>query len=282
MTNFYTDDPRLEPRGDSIAMYTPYDVAFLAAFKAEIPHAARRWNSADKVWIVAAQYGRKLRDLILEHYAVNVAVPTIAAANTETTRLLKLMYLGAPKDRGGDELSSYGWVDGGWTTIWPLGVLRAWFEPSIDGDEHPRPGDAPTLYAVLGIKRNAAGAEIKRAWRMMARRWHPDMNSDRDAHDQMLRVNEAYETLSDPGKRARYDAGLKLQAAAGRDAQTVGAGTSWRPPYRSGHVLVVGVEQLGRLNVRRILQWRDIVDQAGRILVTYWKYGDDGYSERWV
>jgi hypothetical protein len=275
---FYDDDPRLEARGQSIAMYTPYNVAFLAAFKAEIPAGARRWNNADKAWIVAPKYGKTLRRLILDHYQFNVSVPVIATVAKEETRLLKLLYLGTPKDRGGDIAVAYGWVGGGWTTSWPLPVLRAWFEPSVDGE---RPGDAPTLYAVLGLKRTAAGADIKAAWRKLARRWHPDMNSDPDATAQMVRVNEAYEVLSDGPKRARYDAGLKLQAAA-RGAAPPSSPGSWRPPYRCGLVQVRGVEEVGRFSARRILGWRDIVDAQGRILVTFWKWGDDRFSERWV
>jgi curved DNA-binding protein CbpA len=108
------------------------------------------------------------------------------------------------------------------------------------------------------------------------------MNSDSDAKAQMQRVNEAYEVLKDVGSRSRYDAGLKLQAAAGRPAPLPTRSNAWRPPYRCGLVLVTGVGEIGRLNVKRILQWGDIVDAAGRILVTYWRYGDDEYSERWV
>jgi hypothetical protein len=192
------------------------------------------------------------------------------------------MYVGVPKARSiGGEPLAYGWVDGGWTTIWPQCVLRAWFEPTINGEE-TRPNDAYTLYAVLGLKRNVPQAEIKTAWRKLARRWHPDMSKDFDAHEQMQTVNAAYDVLKDPNRRARYDAGLKLQAAASRAAPPIIQANAWRPPYRCGMVLVAAVEKIGRLNVRRILQWGDIVDAAGRILVTYWRYGDDEYSERWI
>jgi hypothetical protein len=263
-------------------MYTPYDPAFLVDFKAEVPYTARRWNNGDKVWIVSAQYGQALRDLILAHFRFNISAPSIRAQAVEVTRLVKLMYVGVPKPRGDDgEPLAYGWVDGGWTTIWPLSVLRSWFEPIVYADE-ARPGDAPTLYAVLGLERKASQVAIKPAWRKLARRWHPDMNRDNDAKAQMQRVNDAYEVLKDVGRRARYDVGLKLQAAAGRSATLPTQSNAWRPPYRCGMVLVTGIEEIGRLNVHRILQWGDIVDGQGRILVTYWKYGDDEYSERWV
>ncbi len=60
-------------------------------------------------------------------------------------------------------------------------------------------------YAVLGVPRNATADEIKQAYRKMARRYHPDLNHDPGAEEQFKAINEAYEVLSDPEKRAMYD-----------------------------------------------------------------------------
>lgn len=60
-------------------------------------------------------------------------------------------------------------------------------------------------YEVLGISRNASDQEIKRAYRSMARKYHPDINKDDGAEDQFKEVNEAYEVLSDADRRAAYD-----------------------------------------------------------------------------
>ncbi len=60
-------------------------------------------------------------------------------------------------------------------------------------------------YAVLGIPRNATADEIKRAYRKMARQYHPDLNHEPDAEERFKEINEAYEVLSDPEKRAMYD-----------------------------------------------------------------------------
>lgn len=281
--SYYDDDPRLVAQGNSIAMYTPYDAIFVEAFKDIVPYTARRFDRPNVRWIVAAKYGRQLRDLILDHFAINVSVPLIAIAAETVTRLLDLRYIGIPKVRDDGTVTAYGWVNGSWTTVWPLSVLKTWFDPSVNGeDDTPCPSDAPTLYAVLGIKRNAPQGDIKAAWRKMAKRWHPDMAKDADATAQMTRINEAYEILKAPGPRARYDAGLKLQAAAGRNAPPIFKAGQWRPPYRCGMVLVQGIEEIGRLNVKRILQWQDIVNAKGQILVSYWQFGDDMYSERWV
>src|SRR5688572_20196631 len=63
-------------------------------------------------------------------------------------------------------------------------------------------------YEVLGVARDAGADDIKKAYRKLALKWHPDRHKadDREsAEQQFKRVNEAYEVLSDPEKRKRYD-----------------------------------------------------------------------------
>ena len=61
-------------------------------------------------------------------------------------------------------------------------------------------------YAILGVGRDADEAEIKKAYRRVALESHPDrFPDDEDAHERFRKASEAYEVLSDPGKRARYD-----------------------------------------------------------------------------
>ena len=60
-------------------------------------------------------------------------------------------------------------------------------------------------YEVLGVERGAPSAEIKRAYRKLARQWHPDVNTDSEAAERFKQVNEAYQTLSDPARRQAYD-----------------------------------------------------------------------------
>jgi molecular chaperone DnaJ len=64
------------------------------------------------------------------------------------------------------------------------------------------------LYVILGLEHGASESEIKRAYRRLARRYHPDINpGDRTAEDRFRQILEAYETLIDPERRSRYDAG---------------------------------------------------------------------------
>lgn len=61
-------------------------------------------------------------------------------------------------------------------------------------------------YEVLGVGRNADDTEIKKSYRKLARQYHPDLNpGNKEAEEKLKEINEAYEVLSDPDKRQRYD-----------------------------------------------------------------------------
>ncbi|KAM6162047.1 dnaJ homolog subfamily B member 8 [Erethizon dorsatum] len=81
-------------------------------------------------------------------------------------------------------------------------------------------------YEVLGVQARASADDIKKAYRKLALRWHPDKNPDNkeEAEKKFKQVSEAYEVLSDPKKRSVYD-------HAGCDSWRAGGGVS--PPHRS-------------------------------------------------
>ncbi|HEY4554912.1 MAG TPA: DnaJ domain-containing protein, partial [Lysobacter sp.] len=60
-------------------------------------------------------------------------------------------------------------------------------------------------YQTLGLEPGAGDAEIKTAYRRLARKYHPDVSKEPSAEDKFKAVNEAYEALRDPAKRSAYD-----------------------------------------------------------------------------
>ncbi|NEP45711.1 MAG: DnaJ domain-containing protein, partial [Okeania sp. SIO2H7] len=78
---------------------------------------------------------------------------------------------------------------------------------------------ASDYYEILGVTRNADKEELKRAYRRLARKYHPDVNKEAGAEDRFKEINRAYEILSDPELKGRYDrfgeAGVAGGAGAG-------------------------------------------------------------------
>lgn len=266
---------------EGLAFYTPYDPAMLADFKARVPATDRRWDGTGKRWLVAVGQLPALERLC-ESHGLSLVKKLAAGYDAPPTvqRIIQVRYIGAPKERADGSITASGYADGDWCVVFPQDVLRAWF----DG---PAPTGAPaatsTYYGLLGLRRDATADDIKRAHRVMVKRWHPDVNRDSDAPDMMKRINQAYAILAEPKLRAKYDAGLILEASLkSADRPQVTTTHHWRPPLRCGWLLVEGQERLGRLIASKILQWQDITDTAGRVLVTSWPMGADTFSESWV
>ena len=83
------------------------------------------------------------------------------------------------------------------------------------------------LYELLGVDRDADADAIKKAYRRLARKYHPDVNPDPDAQERFKEVSLAYEVLSDPGKRAAYDRGGDPFGGMGASGFGQGAGFSF-------------------------------------------------------
>jgi curved DNA-binding protein len=95
-------------------------------------------------------------------------------------------------------------------------------------------------YAILGVGRDAGEDEIKKAYRRLARKYHPDVSKEKDAEERFKEVSEAYETLKDKEKRAAYD-------SLGRHY----AGQDFQPPpdWFSRYGPETGAEDLGGIDL---------------------------------
>ena len=76
--------------------------------------------------------------------------------------------------------------------------------------------DYKDYYEILGVDREATQDDVKRAYRRLARKYHPDVSKEADAEERFKEVGEAYEVLKDPEKRAAYDQ-LGANWQAGQD-----------------------------------------------------------------
>lgn len=273
---------RIESDNGNLAFYSPYDAGMVNEFKSSIPAADRRWDANRKCWLVAPSQLATLERLC-NRYGLTVIkqLRTLYDAPAVIQRIVRVDYIGAAKQRDDGSITAMGNSGGEWNVVFPQDVLRNWFEIGI-----PSAPTAPlTYYAALNVKPTAAPDEIKRGYRSMAKRWHPDVNRDPDASTMFKRIGTAYEVLSDPQKRRRYDAGLALEASLqkpDRLSTSMFSSSDWRPPVRCGLILVEGQERLGRIIVSNILAWQPIVNALGRELVTSWPMGADTWLETWV
>lgn len=103
-----------------------------------------------------------------------------------------------------------------------------------------------THYEILGVERTASPDEIKRQYRRLAKRYHPDVAATGDAaaaHRAFVRLSQAYETLSDPERRQEYDRELRLQEL--QEADTSSLHVNSPPPRANGARAASGAHTAG-------------------------------------
>lgn len=100
----------------------------------------------------------------------------------------------------------------------------------------------PDHYQILGLPPSATPEQIKKKYRELARRFHPDVNPSPDASQMILGINQAYHILGDPGRRAAYDAERHLLQAASHPRPTPPAS----PSPRARHPASSSSDQKGR------------------------------------
>lgn len=294
---------RIKAENGALVVLTPYLPELVAAIKS-LPHTERKYDPARKAWLVDVKHGQEVVDWIYLYAGERVSLPVFHSGSPlpgsgvqVITKILQLRYLGACKVRDDDSVSAFGLVGDEWSAIFSERVLRTWFE-GIDFDDlenalnsSSRKPRMETLYTILGIKETATGEELKQAFRRMALQWHPDHCKEPDAGERFIQIKNAYDALSEPTKRARYDIGLELQIKHERQLRAkekremrdlLSADTQYRAPLRCGLVMVEGVEKLGRLEVTKIYAWEDWKNEQGQTLVTSWENETNTLIEEWL
>lgn len=100
-------------------------------------------------------------------------------------------------------------------------------------------------YRILGVERTASEDEIKRAYRRLARKYHPDVSKEPDAKEKFQEVSEAYETLRDKEKRAAYDS-----LGSFRPGQDFRPPPDWFERFGAG----AGAEDLGGIDLSELFE----------------------------
>lgn len=266
----------LEFDGSVLVYRTPYDAVLVQALKQAIPASDRKWDG--KAWQVMPQHAQTLVQLTSQYLGQALPAPKVSAPTAAAeTRILDVRYIGACKDRGDGTRTAFGWSNGSWSVIFPESALRTWFNAEA------RPGEATTLYAVLGLPTTAAHNEVKTAYRRLSLQWHPDRCKEPGAAEEFIKIKHAYDVLSDPNTQARYDAGLALATAVRQSPGYLALQTApdgYRSPLRCGYIMASGWERLGRFVVENILGWQDITSSRG-VLVTSWPMGAEQPMEDW-
>lgn len=251
----------------SFKVKSPYNVRFVERLKIEIPATARKWDMTSKCWFVASSYGNELKRLCDEVYGGECVLPTVIAEKAEVFECdLRVDYLANCKQEVANVHSL-----GSWSAKIPERVLRAWFKQTDQ--------NAGTLYGLLGIDEKVSALEIKTAYKRAARVWHPDICREENAREMFEKIKEAYDVLSDTTKRNKYNAGLLFERMA-KMTPKASRFASFVPPFRCGELRVKARRELGQLIVEEILDWKDIQNECGQIMVSYWD--GDSFSVMWV
>lgn len=269
-----------------------YNPQAIEQIKAAIPYFEREWNGGTKAWIVTPSKTneRVLLQMDKVFFSGNLVIPSSAPKASVGIRFrsgFEIKYIGIPKDRGGRMVSSgqlrNAPVRKSWRVIFPEDVLKAWFIPGYQSTASTSTPVLDTLYSILAISADADNRQIKKGYRLAAKTWHPDVNSDPQAGARFIEIDNAYKLLRDPLKRRRYDAGLELAATLINPTPTRGySQTDWRPPIRCGIITGEGQKVGDFFHIEKIMRWLPIQDDRGYTLVTTWPFGASEAFESWV
>ena len=276
----------LTKQGTLVRVATPYSAEFVGLLKEKIPGNARSWDGQNRVWNVDAKYLDTVKSLAELYFDfVDVVHDKAQAKHARETILIE--YLGRCKSDDWNVAYANAQVNGSWNVRVSETVLRAYFENA----SHAEVTTQTTLYHLLGAKLTASQDELKTAFKRAARTWHPDLNKDPDAAEMFRKVKQAWDLLENPVKRAKYDAGLKLQAAheqgnvpSWKDAVlTTHSDYGYRAPATCG-IVDCDIENGIKRTITKIYDWRDDTRKMGNITlirVASWDNANKCVKTKW-
>jgi len=280
----------LASSGSEFELKCKYDRAFIDALKIEVPSFGRTWDNDHRTWHIDPDWYKEVENLVWYHFKFRPTWPQARLFKPNYRDIdFKLMYVGNSKgdpDRATKRASSG--TDGkSWDYIFWEFALANWFT----GVTPSRPRQQlANLYSILEIPEDFPTDQMKAAFWKQAKIWHPDVNKTPEATERFKLVNEAFETLSKPLRRARYDIGLKIEKeemfqaghnSRGNYSNISQYGSTFKPPVRCGILRARGYDRMGRFYITEVEDWNDIVDQRGRTLVTKWDMRSQTVVQEW-
>lgn len=269
-----------------VGVTVPYNPAWLQDAKSLFSSLV--WNRP--FWIIPSNESALMADLIQKYFRVAVATPEPYTWPTEQV-IFSIEYIGTTKMHGnvnrvvsGDKYANC-YAGDAWQVMISESALIDHFCGNSNGK--------PNMFQLIGIDKTADKDEIKRAYRRAARQWHPDMHQDPQdkatAQEMFMNVQKAYEVLSDDTRRKKYIAALALEEMSNTQnahkARSQAALTNkfgYRSPLCCGVLDLYGRWTDGRFIANKINGWKDIINDQGKTLVTYWTFGNKSFTKEWV
>lgn len=272
----------IEDRDGGISIKSPYNPDFVAALKSAVPYNQRTWSKP--YWIVDRRHISTLQQLVKDYYgAIVVITESTPGMPLIETKVFQAQYVGACKDRPlTSEPSALALIDTNWSLVLPESVLRAFFAQNGGSDKE-------SYYDVLCVAQSASAIEIKSAYRRIAKQWHPDRCKEPGAIEIFKNIGEAYDLLSNPLKRKKYNAALKFEGDHNRNERSTALNNNhlyhqhgYRSPLRCGMIVCEGQYHIGKFIASAILAWSDITDDQGRTMISSWSTDLESVVIEWV